>query len=113
MIRRPPRSTLFPYTTLFRSQAGGKTGAEESEARPRQSATQSGAQEAAIAGRARRAGQGTIRTEERGSRQCGAEPRLESGEGAVVPRAQNAMSHGPSPPEPARANSNISLRPAC
>src|SRR3989442_10940256 len=22
MIRRPPRSTLFPYTTLFRSQAG-------------------------------------------------------------------------------------------
>src|SRR5688572_32543793 len=23
MIRRPPRSTLFPYTTLFRSKAGG------------------------------------------------------------------------------------------
>src|SRR5256885_8798685 len=23
MIRRPPRSTLFPYTTLFRSQEGG------------------------------------------------------------------------------------------
>src|SRR5688572_32762368 len=23
MIRRPPRSTLFPYTTLFRSDAGG------------------------------------------------------------------------------------------
>src|SRR2546426_12171943 len=23
MIRRPPRSTLFPYTTLFRSYAGG------------------------------------------------------------------------------------------
>src|SRR2546430_6684881 len=22
MIRRPPRSTLFPYTTLFRSHAG-------------------------------------------------------------------------------------------
>src|SRR3712207_7063844 len=22
MIRRPPRSTLFPYTTLFRSQQG-------------------------------------------------------------------------------------------
>src|SRR3712207_7597705 len=22
MIRRPPRSTLFPYTTLFRSQRG-------------------------------------------------------------------------------------------
>src|SRR2546430_9088277 len=25
MIRRPPRSTLFPYTTLFRSQ-GGRVG---------------------------------------------------------------------------------------
>src|SRR2546427_2832997 len=23
MIRRPPRSTLFPYTTLFRSASGG------------------------------------------------------------------------------------------
>src|SRR5260370_18874674 len=34
MIRRPPRSTLFPYTTLFRSQegahgvAGGHAGAQ-------------------------------------------------------------------------------------
>src|SRR5256885_5099264 len=26
MIRRPPRSTLFPYTTLFRSQARGAEG---------------------------------------------------------------------------------------
>src|SRR3712207_9413831 len=25
MIRRPPRSTLFPYTTLFRSFAAGVT----------------------------------------------------------------------------------------
>src|SRR5260370_37429670 len=24
MIRRPPRSTLFPYTTLFRSQPAGE-----------------------------------------------------------------------------------------
>src|SRR5258707_4711724 len=24
MIRRPPRSTLFPYTTLFRSEVGTK-----------------------------------------------------------------------------------------
>src|SRR3712207_7879351 len=29
MIRRPPRSTLFPYTTLFRSQV-----ADEGEERP-------------------------------------------------------------------------------
>src|SRR3712207_6916859 len=26
MIRRPPRSTLFPYTTLFRSLAAGRPG---------------------------------------------------------------------------------------
>src|SRR5256885_2538290 len=25
MIRRPPRSTLFPYTTLFRSLVAGKS----------------------------------------------------------------------------------------
>src|SRR5260221_3936938 len=28
MIRRPPRSTLFPYTTLFRS-VGGSSGADQ------------------------------------------------------------------------------------
>src|SRR5260370_41302535 len=27
MIRRPPRSTLFPYTTLFRSWKNGERGA--------------------------------------------------------------------------------------
>src|SRR3712207_8807249 len=26
MIRRPPRSTLFPYTTLFRSSEGAEDG---------------------------------------------------------------------------------------
>src|SRR5256885_9479412 len=26
MIRRPPRSTLFPYTTLFRSRSGHRNG---------------------------------------------------------------------------------------
>src|SRR3712207_8349962 len=29
MIRRPPRSTLFPYTTLFRSRAVGVGGVVE------------------------------------------------------------------------------------
>src|SRR2546425_8077731 len=29
MIRRPPRSTLFPYTTLFRSEVAG--GADEGD----------------------------------------------------------------------------------
>src|SRR5437588_9669619 len=27
MLRRPPRSTLFPYTTLFRSPKGGRPAA--------------------------------------------------------------------------------------
>src|SRR2546425_3279859 len=29
MIRRPPRSTLFPYTTLFRSEGLGVGGVDE------------------------------------------------------------------------------------
>src|SRR2546430_13673615 len=44
MIRRPPRSTLFPYTTLFRSLRPGRQrgrhprrgGADGPERRPRQ-----------------------------------------------------------------------------
>src|SRR3712207_7148890 len=42
MIRRPPRSTLFPYTTLFRSEEGsagggrwGRRGAREVAGRRR------------------------------------------------------------------------------
>src|SRR2546427_1298213 len=38
MIRRPPRSTLFPYTTLFRSGAAG-TGRAEATMSSRSSAT--------------------------------------------------------------------------
>src|SRR5256885_16928227 len=36
MIRRPPRSTLFPYTTLFRSlrNQGGQTGGGEQRVLP-------------------------------------------------------------------------------
>src|SRR3712207_7427328 len=33
MIRRPPRSTLFPYTTLFRSEPPRHGGADEGLAR--------------------------------------------------------------------------------
>src|SRR2546430_6592860 len=33
MIRRPPRSTLFPYTTLFRSPAAQPQGARDTLAR--------------------------------------------------------------------------------
>src|SRR3712207_7697467 len=41
MIRRPPRSTLFPYTTLFRSgggrapDGGARRGRVRGQARPR------------------------------------------------------------------------------
>src|SRR5256885_2772379 len=34
MIRRPPRSTLFPYTTLFRSLCGGPPGMDRSRPGP-------------------------------------------------------------------------------
>src|SRR3712207_7396470 len=33
MIRRPPRSTLFPYTTLFRSPSATRAGARASASR--------------------------------------------------------------------------------
>src|SRR3712207_7192112 len=35
MIRRPPRSTLFPYTTLFRSPGPGSTGTATAPSAPR------------------------------------------------------------------------------
>src|SRR5205809_8138492 len=35
MIRRPPRSTLFPYTTLFRSDPGGPVQEPEHDRRRR------------------------------------------------------------------------------
>src|SRR2546422_5854411 len=35
MIRRPPRSTLFPYTTLFRSGSGLRGGALRSRTEQR------------------------------------------------------------------------------
>src|SRR5438067_9658574 len=38
MIRRPPRSTLFPYTTLFRSvhhAGGGRRNTEKADRAPR------------------------------------------------------------------------------
>src|SRR3712207_9479970 len=34
MIRRPPRSTLFPYTTLFRSTHGALVGVRVTHAEP-------------------------------------------------------------------------------
>src|SRR2546429_5083038 len=49
MIRRPPRSTLFPYTTLFRSLDPAGFGLEGFEA-----ARDEGAPDAGAAGRADR-----------------------------------------------------------
>src|SRR5690349_24022686 len=59
MIRRPPRSTLFPYTTLFRSCVGAPAGAGAGAA--------SRIQESACLGTAGSAGQtvrGVARSEE-------------------------------------------------
>src|SRR5256885_6349391 len=42
MIRRPPRSTLFPYTTLFRSLR--RAGRDRLEVRPRVAQAQAPAQ---------------------------------------------------------------------
>src|SRR2546430_11524034 len=40
MIRRPPRSTLFPYTTLFRSCSSPRPRPWRQTARPTRAATQ-------------------------------------------------------------------------
>src|SRR2546425_4331970 len=63
MIRRPPRSTLFPYTTLFRSVAHSSEG--ERPIRPfyaRGAEAPSAARRAACSGRSSRVG--WIRSEE-------------------------------------------------
>src|SRR3712207_8939779 len=57
MIRRPPRSTLFPYTTLFRSEgAGGEGGARPVSGHLRQ--VGDGEEPASARGLARGAGRG-------------------------------------------------------
>src|SRR3712207_7083499 len=56
MIRRPPRSTLFPYTTLFRSEeAGGREHAVALRALARLVFTHAFAEEAVLFPAARRA----------------------------------------------------------
>src|SRR3712207_8227596 len=44
MIRRPPRSTLFPYTTLFRSQPRRRPGREAEQSAAQQERERNGAQ---------------------------------------------------------------------
>src|SRR3712207_6865240 len=58
MIRRPPRSTLFPYTTLFRSRAGLRAAARH-PSRPA-----AAPQPAGIAGGSSRSSSTCVRSEE-------------------------------------------------
>src|SRR2546426_4918509 len=51
MIRRPPRSTLFPYTTLFRSHPAGNRGLGENPERPHATAPAIGRGGAVACGR--------------------------------------------------------------
>src|SRR5258706_6843695 len=45
MIRRPPRSTLFPYTTLFRSRQQAAAGADVPQQRRTQETAGAGAEQ--------------------------------------------------------------------
>src|SRR2546430_13531305 len=51
MIRRPPRSTLFPYTTLFRSAAGRRERDERQHPDERRIVANGGATAVAVSGR--------------------------------------------------------------
>src|SRR5690349_23114894 len=66
MLRRPPRSTLFPYTTLFRSRRAGGAGPRDldgAEVRERRGAGGGGADQ----GRERGAGPARARPQRAGS----------------------------------------------
>src|SRR3712207_8524436 len=48
MIRRPPRSTLFPYTTLFRSNESSRTSIPSSVMRPAVTSQKRGSSDASV-----------------------------------------------------------------
>src|SRR3712207_9001100 len=52
MIRRPPRSTLFPYTTLFRSRRDEVAGRDVDEVEPVLAGDRAGEERLPDAGRA-------------------------------------------------------------
>src|SRR3712207_8962573 len=69
MIRRPPRSTLFPYTTLFRSGAGQAAdregeGQDPKDPRARGVAQRAQAESEGVAGRHRGWRRSRARSEE-------------------------------------------------
>src|SRR2546429_9945624 len=77
MIRRPPRSTLFPYTTLFRSKtAGGQGAAVFGDSRPdaRDRATDAGGQGTRVGCRCGENWQAIGRAERGGNRASGGHP---------------------------------------
>src|SRR3712207_7890340 len=87
MIRRPPRSTLFPYTTLFRSTSSGGHG---------QKATAAGTELTAAVSRMRR---GTLRhvssTENAGNPSQQLTQPETAGSEAVAPEAGTAAAPTP------------------
>src|SRR2546426_794188 len=70
MIRRPPRSTLFPYTTLFRS-AFAPRGDRREQTEGRQAEAQERNQEDPAASRERRPGLVPALLQERGQHAVG------------------------------------------
>src|SRR6266516_5995555 len=77
MIRRPPRSTLFPYTTLFRSAVSGR------ELRREHASRRIGARVGRAEGRDRGADRARLAAAQGGRRR--ADPRNEAAE---VPRGE-------------------------
>src|SRR3712207_6959962 len=68
MIRRPPRSTLFPYTTLFRSVREARRAREDDRAHAPRSPGDAGGGRALL----RRGARGALRVRLRPSRARGA-----------------------------------------
>src|SRR5258705_7529293 len=64
MIRRPPRSTLFPYTTLFRSRGRAQFGAARGHAHRRRRDARVRGSHRSRRPPWRRRGQGASRSEE-------------------------------------------------
>src|SRR3712207_7887797 len=87
MIRRPPRSTLFPYTTLFRSLRDGGVEADQLEqlGDPRGALLASAVQPVHLEGLGHRLG-------DRASRVEGGERVLEHHPGAAAQLAQDRKS---------------------
>src|SRR3712207_7365494 len=77
MIRRPPRSTLFPYTTLFRSDVSGALPRAGPARRPLRGLLEVQPADAAV-GRAARGGGRAVRGRRRPLRQDRKSTRLNS-----------------------------------